>query len=129
MIALDTNILARWLLGDEPKASDTAARILAAPCSVSFSVITELGRVLEKSVKVPRPVVADMLEQLFTLDMLTLPDADGLGWAVGQFRKGADWADMVHLLAAKNRADVFVTFDRRLAKQAGHETPIPVKTL
>ena len=68
MRAVDTNILARWLLGDDPAQSLLAAQVLGEPTHVSLTVMTELGWVLEKALGIPRPTVGRMLEKVIELD-------------------------------------------------------------
>ena len=43
--------------------------------------------------------------------------------------QGADWADMMHIVAATGAAPVFATFDKAIARKAGGESPVPVETL
>jgi predicted nucleic-acid-binding protein len=50
------------------------------------------------------------------------------GWAVDRMEAGADFADMMHVGAAEG-ASSFVTFDRKLERRAGPESPVAVETL
>ena len=49
-----------------------------------------------------------------------------LSWALTRYADSADVGDMLHLVEAAGH-DSFLTFDRKLAKQAGDATPIQVK--
>ena len=49
-------------------------------------------------------------------------------WSIERFVEGADIADMIHLVAACRTAG-FYTFDRRVARAAGPDSPIPIETL
>ncbi len=49
-------------------------------------------------------------------------------WAVERMAAGADFADMMHLVASDG-ASSFATFDRKLAGRAGAEAPMLIETL
>jgi len=61
VIAIDTSVLARYILHDTPSEQQAAAQFIAAnQCSVSWSVLIELGWVLERSAGLPRQEVIDL---------------------------------------------------------------------
>ncbi|WAC22406.1 type II toxin-antitoxin system VapC family toxin [Blastomonas sp. SL216] len=127
--AVDTNILARWLLGDDPLQSAQAVQLLSEPAYVSLTVLTELGWVLEKALRLPRSVVGRMLEKVVSLEQLQVDKQPSVLWAIDRYHQGADWADMMHIVAASGAAPVFATFDRRIARDAGNASPVSVETL
>ena len=129
MKAVDTNILARFILGDHPEQAQRAVEVLGEPVWVGFSVWLELGWVLSKRLGLERPIVADMLGTILSIDTVHAPDPTGLSWAIERYRTGADWGDMIHLICADGIADQFVTFDRALAAQAGINAPLRIETL
>lgn len=129
MRALDTNVLARWVLNDDPVQSPVAAIAVGEPFLVHWTVFTELGWVLEKAIGLQRPIVASLLEQLISLETAFTENSAALAWALVQYRAGADWADMMHLASASIDATSFVTFDLRLERQAGEKSPLPIATL
>lgn len=119
MIALDTNILARYLLDDEPAQARAARRLLADAKSeywIPISVVLELAWVLRKSDS-PRVVVIGKLRELLSLRNVRPQNADlvfqALRWAV----EGMDLADALHLVLS-GKAERFVTFDEALVRQA-----------
>ncbi|MEH3101765.1 type II toxin-antitoxin system VapC family toxin [Sphingomonas adhaesiva] len=128
MKAVDTNILARIILQDDARQTAIAADILRHPVWISLSVWTELGWLLFKRLKLQRDVVAEALSTLLMMETVRVADAAGLSWAIERFRSGADWADMVHLIAARGAADTFVTFDAGVAPAASG-APVSVETL
>lgn len=128
MKAVDTNILARFILADDEHQSEMASEILGTPVWVSLTVWLELGWVLSKRAALGRAMVADAIETLLQLGTIHTADRDGLAWAVARYRAGADWADVIHLVSARTAADGFVTFDRGIATYAA-QSPIPVETL
>ena len=130
MIALDTSILARYILNDTPAEKQIADQfIIDNHCSVGWSVLVELSWVLEFSVRLPRDAVAAGLRLVADTDQITVPDYDLLAWVIDRYVMGADFADMAHLASALSGAKEFASFDRKLARQAGPETPVPVRTL
>lgn len=129
MQVLDTNVLARWLLNDDPVQSVLADVAASEPFLLSWTVFTELGWVLESAVGLPRAMVAMLLDQLISLDHAHAESPDAVAWAIERYRAGADWADMMHLASAPFDASGFITFDKKLARQAGEESPLPVTLL
>ncbi len=129
MKSVDTNILARFILGDHPEQGQRAVEILSEPVWISFSVWLELGWVLSKRLGLDRAMVADMLGTILTIDTVHAPDSAGLSWAIERYRTGADWGDMIHLISVDGIADHFVTFDRALSAQAGINAPLRIETL
>lgn len=127
--AVDTNILARWLLGDDPEQSALAVQVLREPAYVSLTVLIELGWVLERALKIPRPVAASMLQKVVALENMQVEKRAEVLWAIGRFLQGADWADMMHIVAASGSSPIFTTFDRAIARHAGSDSPVPIETL
>jgi predicted nucleic-acid-binding protein len=118
MIALDTNILARFLLRDHEKQYHTAVsllqqdRIYTAPPSV----ILELVWVLQVN-DCTRAEIVKGLRALFGVPNFKPMALDEIDRALSWFDAGMDFGDAVHL-ALSAKADGFVTFDRALAKRA-----------
>ena len=128
MRAVDTNVLARLILQDDERQTMIAADILRQPVWVSLSVWTELGWLLFKRLKLRRDLVAEALSTLLAMETVRVADPPGLSWAIECFRSGADWADVVHLIAARGAADTFATFDAGIAP-AAPDAPVAVETL
>ncbi len=130
MIALDTNVLVRYILQDQASEQKTAERLIAEnDCSVSWSVLVEVCWVLESHARLEREAVANGLAAIGETERISVPDEASFGWAVERYANGADFADMVHLASALNGATEFASFDRNLAKQAGSDAPLAVQTL
>ena len=130
MIALDTNILARYLLGDEPAQARTARRLLAdaeAEYWVPVTVVLELAWVLRKAAA-PRKVVMERLRDLLSLRNVRPQNGDLVFQALRWAAEGMDLADALHLVLS-GKADRFATFDEELVKQArrlGVQPPVSV---
>ena len=124
MIAVDTNILVRALLEDDPKQSPLARRFLeqAKAILVPVTVLVELAWVL-KSVGWNRKQIHQVLVTLARQATLHLDRAVDVHAALEDFARGpADLADYLALHQAKTLgARKLVTFDRKLAKAPGAE--------
>jgi predicted nucleic-acid-binding protein len=130
MIALDTSILARLVLDDSPSEKQKAAEFLAAnQCAVTWTVLVELSWVLERSAGLPRGEVLDSIWAIANMETVSVPDDLKLDWVLDRYENGADFADMVHLVAAQGASAEFATFDQKMKKQAGENSPLPVRTL
>lgn len=129
MKAVDTNIVLRLITGDDERQVTQAQAVLeAGPVMITPSVAMEIEWVLRSGYGWPRARIVEALAGFLQLDQVEVRDRTGLNWALGRLREGADFADMLHLLSA-HEADAFVTFDRKLAKLAGADVPVPVETL
>jgi predicted nucleic-acid-binding protein len=130
VIALDTSILARYILNDNPSEAGAAGQLISSnDCSISWSVLIELCWILESSARLPRSEVAGSLAALANSDFIAVPDDALLTWAIDRYAHGADFPDMIHLASAMSGASEFACFDRKLARQAGADTPLPIRTL
>lgn len=129
MIAVDTNIVLRLILDDHP-AQSAAIESLAARDTlfVSLTVLLETGWVLESRYRLPRPEVIGALTSLIALDRIEVARRDLMDWAIDRYRAGADWADMVHVVAA-SKVGRFATLDRRLYRRAGADGPAEVELI
>ncbi len=119
MIALDTNILARYLLDDEPAQARTARRLLADAKTeywIPVSVVLELAWVLRKSDS-PRVIVIGKLRELLSLRNVRPQNADLVFQALRWAAEGMDLADALHLVLS-GKAERFATFDEALIRQA-----------
>jgi predicted nucleic acid-binding protein len=119
VIALDANVLARYLLADEPSQA-RAARALIEDAEAQFwipvTVVLELAWVLRMK-KIPGGEVVARLHDLFTLRGVRLQTPDAVFQALRWAAQGMDLADALHL-ALSAKAERFATFDEALVKQA-----------
>lgn len=119
MIALDTNVLARYLLDDEPAQARTARRLLedaGAEFWIPVTVVLELAWVLRKA-DAPRAVVMERLRDVLSLRNVRAQNADLVSQALRWATEGMDLADALHLVLS-GKAEKFATFDEALVKQA-----------
>jgi len=128
MIAIDTNVLVRFLTQDDPVQAEAAGNFMASlsegdPGFICREVMVELVWVLERAYGCSRTEVAIALEGLLSASELEIEAADDVGTATFQYREGGfGFADLM-IAAAMHRADAIplITFDRKAAKIHGVE--------
>ena len=130
MIALDTNILARFLLNDDPVQFKLARDLLARPSDYTAppSVLLELVWVLE-SYDCTREEVVQALRALMGLPNFKPKSFEAICHTVNWYEAGMDFGDALHL-ALSAGDDAFATFDKALGKTATQIGIVPqVKVL
>ncbi len=118
MKSVDTNILVRFILGDDPEQSPKAEAIVALGVSVPITVLLELGWVLSTRYAFDRVRLAATLSALVDTPGITIADEPAIRHALAAHADGADFADAIHLAAARG-SEAFVTFDRRMKADYG----------
>ncbi len=126
MIAIDTNVLARWVFRDDEAQFEVAERLLGQPCWVGWTVLLELGWLLGTVGKLDRRRIADVLESVLLIRSLTVDRPDRLRWALTRFRERGDFADLIHIADAQG-VSRFASFEKRLANDAGPECPTKIE--
>lgn len=118
MIALDTNILARFLLKDNPAQFKQARDLLARPdiYTAPPTVLLELVWVLE-SYDCTRDEIVQALKMLMGLPNFKPKSFEAICYAVNWYTGGMDFGDAMHL-ALSAGDDAFTTFDKALEKVA-----------
>ncbi len=126
MLAVDTNILIRFLTQDEPDQSRRATAILTSQAVwVATTVILECEWILRRGYRYSREQIADALRRIAGAPSVALEDAPRLAEALEAFEAGMDLADALHLQAAKD-CEAFVTFDKAMIRIAATLKTLPV---
>ena len=128
MRSLDTNILVRVIVQDDEAQAAAAASILLEPCLIPLTVLAETEWVLRSVYAFRRETITSMLTTLLDGPTITVEEPDLVRWGIERFARGADFADMLHLIGSRSAAQ-FITFDQNVAKQAGTGCPVPVQVL
>ena len=126
MIALDTNVLVRYLVDDDAQQAE-AARVLLTGLTaerrgfVCREVTIELAWVLERVYGFSRDRISTVLEELVVSEELEFEAVDDVARAAGSYRQdGPDFSDLMIAAAAKRSgARPLYTFDRRAARLEG----------
>ena len=127
MIGLDTNVLVRLLIADNPAQTEAARRFVHARCTeaspgfIGNVALVELIWVLEAAYGYRRKQVAETLDALLTGPDREFESPDEVRAALDDYRSGeADFADC--LIGRINRAhgcEATATFDKKAAKLEG----------
>ena len=124
MIGLDTNVLVRYIVQDDPGQAAAAERLIEGRCTaqapgyVSILVLVELVWVLTSAYDYEKAAVIPVIRQLLRTAEFTVEDRPTVWAALREFESGgADFAD--YLIAHRNRAHGCkrtCTFDSRAAR-------------
>lgn len=118
MISLDTNVLVRLVIDDDPRQTRVAAQLIdAADAFVSRTVLLESEWVLRGAYRLSRDVIHSIFSKLMALPRLRFEDPEGTSRALGWYAGGMDFADAQHL-AAMGACTELATFDRAFARRA-----------
>ena len=133
MAGLDTNVLVRWIVDDEPRQAARVQRLFeksheqASPLFVPSTVMLELEWVLRSRYEFDKSTVLGAFNALLETQELEFQDEPALERALGFYRQNsADFADCLHAGQYGSAGRVpMVTFDRTAARLPGVE---PLKT-
>jgi predicted nucleic-acid-binding protein len=118
MVAIDTNIVVRYLTGDHPEQSGRAKEIVdGQPVFVPMTVVLETEWVLRSAYGFRPRDVAGALRAFGGLPQVTIEDAATVAAAFDLAEQGMDFADALHLGRSAGH-DAFLTFDRKFVKAA-----------
>ena len=128
MLAIDTNVIVRYLTGDHPQQSRKAKALIDSErIFVCTTVLLETEWVL-RSVYGFTPIeIAKALRAFAGLQSVTLDDAAMIAKALDWTARGIDFADALHLAKAQG-CDAFVSFDRRFVRAAKELRDVAVRT-
>ena len=129
VIALDTNVLVRLIMRDDEVQFGLARALLdRGRVFVSLSSLMEAEWVLRKRYGLRPHAIVTAFRDVLALEQVVVELEDLASWALDRTELGADYADMVLLVAARH-AELFATFDRRIERDAGKDTPVRIEAL
>lgn len=116
MLALDTNIVVRFLTRDDPVQSPQAYRLVTSGATfVSDTVLLETEWVMRSLYKRAPGEIVSALRSLVGIDGVTVQNPGRLAEAFDLAASGLDFADALHL-ANTDGCEAFVTFDKALIR-------------
>ena len=128
MLAIDTNLIVRYLTGDHPKQSVRARKLIdGEDVFVCTTVLLETEWVLRSVYDYAAVQLAKALRAFAGLPHVMLEDAGAAARALEWSEGGLDFADALHLAKASG-CQAFVSFDRGLARAANKLGTIKVRT-
>lgn len=126
MLAIDTNIVVRCLVDDEPSQSAKARALVSREAIfVPVTVVLETAWVLGSAYGYDRKAVCTALRAFMGLSTVRVEDPDRVAECLDLAASGADLADAFHLVRSRH-CTAFVTFDRGLLKSRA-DNPIPLR--
>ena len=124
-VGVDTNVLLRVLLNDDPVQSPIAAAVFRgfskrAPGFITQVTLAETYWVLERGKRLPRETCLLAIRRLVETESLEFDDGEGVVRALTLAEAGADFADAL----IQGAMELFgieetVTFDRGAAQRLG----------
>jgi len=124
VIAIDTNVLLRLLLRDDPRQSEAASRLMeemataGEPAFISLVTLVEFVWVLEDTYRINRGDLPVIVRKLLNTAHITIEQEDAVRRALES--PDGDFSDrIIHFVGAAAGCDRTVTFDRKFARLAG----------
>jgi predicted nucleic-acid-binding protein len=127
MKGLDTNILVRYLVKDDPRQAEKSVKFIKTTtdsgesCFINHIVLCELVWVLDSAYGYTKKEIIDVLEKILITKQFEIEAKDIVRQAINDYSHGSgDIAD--YLIGRINRVkgcDITVTFDRLLKHSPG----------
>ena len=118
MIAVDTNVIVRFLTRDDEKQFQKAATFFTEnDIFIPLTVVLKTEWVLRYSYNFQPAAIFAAFAKTFGLPNVTLQSANAVAHAIDLARKGLDFADALHLSTAQE-CESFATFDADFIKRA-----------
>jgi predicted nucleic-acid-binding protein len=129
MIGLDTNILVRHLVQDDPVQSQKATALIEErltegnPGFISTVVMVETAWVLERSYALADHEIAGAIERILQIEVLVVENESDIFTAMMAVREGrGSFADaLIGAINAQAGCSRTVTFDRKALRLPGFE--------
>lgn len=126
MQGIDTNVIVRYLTGDDPQQADQARTVIGQkPVFVPRTVLLEVEWVLRGVYDLPSEQIIPALRALAGLPGVSVEDAVLVAKAMDWAQAGMDFADALHLAAAVE-CESFLTFDKRLTRSGTRLSGVPI---
>ncbi len=125
MVAFDTNVVVRVLVGDDPAQTKRAERAFVEHAKsdgvfLSLVVLAETAWVLAAGYGWDRATIESRLRRLLRTRNVVVEDIELVERALDEYAAGrAEVADYLILGKARQHAGELLTFDKRLAREPG----------
>jgi len=127
VLAVDTNVVVRYLTRDDAEQFAKASALIGAEdVYVCTTVLLETEWVLRRGYRFSRQRVVAALAAFAGLPRVTLEDPALAAKALDWTRHGMDFADALHLAKAQG-CEASVSFDQRLAAVANALSDLEVR--
>ncbi len=127
MIAIDTNVLVRFVVNDDhEQAARARALIDSGDVLVPTTVLLETEWVLRTAYKVADQDMFETLRAFLALPRVFAENDEAALSALDWAEQGMDFADALHLASSAN-CRAFASFDRELARAAAEVGALTVR--
>ena len=127
MVAVDTNIIIRFLTHDDPRQYKKAFSIFnTQDVFISDTVILETEWVLRYAYEFSTEDICNALVKLFGLSNVHLSNPTFIAQAIEWHRQGLDFSDALHLTQCQ-QYDRLYTFDKKFSSKAKNLTHCSVE--
>ena len=127
MIAVDTNIIIRFLIHDDTKQYKKSFSIFnTQDVFISDTVILETEWVLRYAYEFSPEDICNALVKLFGLSNIHLSNPTFISQAIEWHRQGLDFSDALHLTQCQ-QYDKLYTFDKKFSSKAKNLTNCSVE--
>jgi predicted nucleic-acid-binding protein len=118
MLAVDTNVVVRFVAGDDPAQYARAAALFRRQVVwIAKTVLLEAEWVLRSIYEYEPEQIAVALRRLAGLPNVEVEDPGAVAQALDWYQQDLDFADALHL-ASKAKSGSFLSFDQKLVKRA-----------
>ncbi len=118
MIAIDTNVLVRLLIADNPVQYKASVKLFSTEqIFIPDTVILETEWVLRAAYDFEPAQICDAFKRIFGLENVALNDDQRIAQAIAWHEMGLDFADALHLACSHNQESL-KTFDNDFIKRA-----------
>ena len=118
MLAVDTNVLVRFLTGDHKEQAATATALFTAESVwIAKTVLLETAWVLEDAYGFQQPAIYEAFTKTIGLENVQIEDEPAVFAALALTEQGVSFADALHLSSWPSGCG-FVSFDRMLVRRA-----------
>ena len=118
MLAVDTNVLVRFLTADHPAQTAAATALFETqPIWIAKTVLLETAWVLGHAYGLHESAIHEALIKLISLDNVQIEDEPAVSAALALTAHGVSFADALHL-SCRPAGCGFVSFDQRLVRRA-----------
>jgi len=130
MIALDTNVLVRYIVQDDKEQARKAAKAIEAltpesPAFISCIVLCEINWVLQSAYGISKQERLKALQGILSVAVFTIERLNACLKALKHYETGqADFSDyLIRHIALQEGFDTVLSFDRKAQKAAGFQSP------
>lgn len=128
MYAIDTNVLIRYIVEDNPEQAQKATEAIEQLTTekqgfISCIVLCELNWVLKTAYKISKGERVATLQKVLSVPVFEIEQLDCCLKALRRYEKGqADFSDyLIQQIGEKHGYEILLTFDQKAARETGFQ--------